>query len=98
MCVNTQGNPPWKIENDQETRKKESEKFGEISKEFEEESNGGGHEKINWESGVGKDGGEMANFCDVEIRAPKSKYADRAQEIHIKVIHSLIDSIERKIC
>ena len=44
---------------------------------------------------TGKDGGEMASICDVEIRAPKSKYADRAQEIHIKVIHSLIDFVER---
>jgi D-sedoheptulose 7-phosphate isomerase len=46
---------------------------------------------------TGKDGGKMASLCDVEIRAPKSDYADRAQEIHIKVIHSLIDYIERKL-
>ncbi|MDX1445231.1 D-sedoheptulose 7-phosphate isomerase [Lishizhenia sp.] len=45
---------------------------------------------------TGKDGGKMADLCDVEIRAPHSKYADRAQEIHIKVIHSLIDYVERK--
>lgn len=43
---------------------------------------------------TGKDGGKMASFCDVEIRAPFSSYADRAQEIHIKIIHSLIDFIE----
>ena len=43
---------------------------------------------------TGKDGGAMANLCDVEVRAPESKYADRAQEIHIKVIHSLIDYVE----
>ena len=43
---------------------------------------------------TGKDGGKMASLCDVEIRAPKSNYADRAQEIHIKVIHSLIHCIE----
>ena len=43
---------------------------------------------------TGKDGGSMARLCDVEIRAPKSEYADRAQEIHIKVIHSLIDYVE----
>jgi len=43
---------------------------------------------------TGKDGGEMASLCDVEIRAPHSEFADRAQEIHIKVIHALIDSIE----
>lgn len=46
---------------------------------------------------TGKDGGAMASLCDVEIRAPHSNYADRAQEIHIKVIHSFIDSIERKL-
>jgi D-sedoheptulose 7-phosphate isomerase len=43
---------------------------------------------------TGKDGGKMAGLCDVEIRAPKSDYSDRAQEIHIKVIHSLIDYVE----
>lgn len=46
---------------------------------------------------TGKDGGQMAASCDVEIRSPKSNYADRAQEIHIKVIHSLIDYVERNI-
>ena len=44
---------------------------------------------------TGKDGGQLAGLAEVEIRAPKSDYADRAQEIHIKVIHSLIDFIER---
>jgi D-sedoheptulose 7-phosphate isomerase len=43
---------------------------------------------------TGKDGGKMAAAVDVEVRAPHSKYADRAQEIHIKVIHSLMDYIE----
>ncbi len=46
---------------------------------------------------TGKDGGAMATLCDIEIRAPHSQYADRAQEIHIKIIHSLIDYIERNI-
>ena len=46
---------------------------------------------------TGKDGGKMAGMCDVEIRAPHSAYADRAQEIHIKVIHCLIDTIERGV-
>lgn len=43
---------------------------------------------------TGKDGGKMASLCDAEIRAPYSKYADRAQEIHIKVIHCLIQFVE----
>lgn len=46
---------------------------------------------------TGKTGGHMAPLCDIEIRAPHSEYADRAQEIHIKIIHSLIDYIERNI-
>ncbi|MBL0340412.1 MAG: D-sedoheptulose 7-phosphate isomerase [Bacteroidetes bacterium] len=46
---------------------------------------------------TGKDGGKMASLCDVEIRAPHSKYADRAQEIHIKVIHSIILTVEQQL-
>ncbi|MGZ4116929.1 MAG: D-sedoheptulose 7-phosphate isomerase [Bacteroidia bacterium] len=46
---------------------------------------------------TGKDGGKIAPLCDVEIRAPHSKYADRAQEIHIKVIHSLIQIVEENL-
>ena len=46
---------------------------------------------------TGKDGGAMASLCDVEIRAPYSQYADRAQEIHIKVIHSLIHYVENNL-
>ena len=45
----------------------------------------------------GKDGGLLKDLCDIEIRAPHSNYADRAQEIHIKVIHSLIQYIEDHI-
>lgn len=46
---------------------------------------------------TGKDGGKIKDLCDIEIRAPKSEYADRAQEIHIKVIHALIDGIENRL-
>lgn len=46
---------------------------------------------------TGKDGGKMTGLCDIEIRAPYSKYADRTQEIHIKVIHSLIHFVEENI-
>lgn len=45
----------------------------------------------------GKSGGQLAQLADVEIRAPFSKYADRAQEVHIKVIHSLIHLVEEKL-
>lgn len=46
---------------------------------------------------TGKTGGALADYADVEIRAPHSAYADRVQEIHIKVIHSLIHYIEQAI-
>ena len=46
---------------------------------------------------TGKDGGKLSRISDVEIRAPKSPYSDRAQEIHIKIIHSLIHFIELKL-
>lgn len=46
---------------------------------------------------TGKDGGLLSSLCDIEIRAPFSEFADRAQEIHIKVIHALIDHIERTL-
>jgi len=44
---------------------------------------------------TGKDGGQLADLADLEIRAPHSPYADRAQEIHIKIIHSFILGIEQ---
>lgn len=44
---------------------------------------------------TGKDGGQMAGLADVEIRVPHFGYADRIQEIHIKVIHILIMLIEK---
>ncbi len=46
---------------------------------------------------TGKDGGSLASICDVEIRGPHSQYSDRIQEIHIKVIHALIQGIEVKL-
>ena len=41
-----------------------------------------------------KDGGKMKNMCDVNICVPWNGYSDRIQEIHIKVIHILIEQIE----
>ncbi len=46
---------------------------------------------------TGKDGGQLAGISDVEIRAPHHGYADRIQEIHIKVIHILILLIEQLV-
>jgi len=43
---------------------------------------------------TGKEGGWLSDLVDLEIRAPHSNFADRAQEIHIKIIHTIIDGIE----
>ena len=46
---------------------------------------------------TGKLGGQLADMADIEIRAPHNGYSDRIQEIHIKVIHVLIQQIEAKV-
>jgi D-sedoheptulose 7-phosphate isomerase len=46
---------------------------------------------------TGKSGGKLAGLCDVEIRAPHSEYSDRIQEIHIKIIHSIIFMVENEL-
>ncbi|MBM3417775.1 MAG: D-sedoheptulose 7-phosphate isomerase [Bacteroidetes bacterium] len=46
---------------------------------------------------TGKNGGKLSQLADLEIRAPYSEYADRAQEIHIKIIHVLIVGIEKNL-
>lgn len=46
---------------------------------------------------TGKDGGKMAGLADVEVRVPHFGYADRIQEVHIKVIHILIMLIEKEL-
>lgn len=43
----------------------------------------------------GKDGGKMRGLADAEIIVPHQGYADRIQEIHIKVIHILIGLVEK---
>ncbi len=47
---------------------------------------------------TGKDGGQLATFDNVfEVRVDHLGYADRIQEIHIKVIHILIQLIEKEL-
>ncbi|MCE2573433.1 D-sedoheptulose 7-phosphate isomerase [Motilimonas eburnea] len=46
---------------------------------------------------TGKDGGKMAGLADIEIRVPHFGYADRIQEVHIKIIHILIMLIEKEM-
>jgi D-sedoheptulose 7-phosphate isomerase len=46
---------------------------------------------------TGKDGGAIGRdaLADIEIRVSHTGYADRVQEIHIKVIHALIQLVEK---
>ena len=46
---------------------------------------------------TGKDGGKLAGQADVEIRVPHFGYADRIQEVHIKIIHLFILLIEKLV-
>ncbi len=46
---------------------------------------------------TGKDGGQLAHHCDVEIRVPHFGFADRIQEVHIKAIHIMIMLIEKLV-
>ena len=46
---------------------------------------------------LGKDGGKLAGEADVELTVPHFGYADRIQEIHIKVIHIIIQLVEKLV-
>ena len=46
---------------------------------------------------TGKGGGRMAEIGDIVINVPHHGFADRIQEIHIKVIHILILLIEKRV-
>jgi len=45
----------------------------------------------------GKDGGKLAPLADVELRVSHHGYADRIQEVHIKIIHILMLLIEKQV-
>ena len=44
---------------------------------------------------TGRGGGALKALCDAAVDVPSDGYADRVQEVHIKVIHAWIDLIER---
>ena len=43
---------------------------------------------------TGKSGGKLKEMCDVSLHVNYQGYSDRIQEIHIKIIHILIEVIE----
>ncbi|MDR2131130.1 MAG: D-sedoheptulose 7-phosphate isomerase [Odoribacteraceae bacterium] len=46
---------------------------------------------------TGQTGGKMADRCDVTIRVPWGGHSDRVQELHIKIIHILIECVEERL-
>jgi D-sedoheptulose 7-phosphate isomerase len=46
---------------------------------------------------TGKPGATLGTLADIEICTPGGRFADRTQELHIKVIHILIESVERRL-
>ena len=46
---------------------------------------------------TGNEGGKLGPLVDIEIRVPHKGYADRIQEVHIKIIHVLILLIEKQV-
>jgi len=46
---------------------------------------------------TGKEGGALAALADVALQVPHLGFADRIQEIHIKIIHCLIEEIEERM-
>lgn len=46
---------------------------------------------------TGKPDSLLGSIADVDISAPAGNFADRVQELHIKVIHILIELVERKM-
>jgi D-sedoheptulose 7-phosphate isomerase len=46
---------------------------------------------------MGRERAPLAESADIAIVTAASQYADRVQELHIKVIHILIELVERKL-
>lgn len=45
----------------------------------------------------GRSGSPLAKVCDFDICTPAGAFADRVQECHIKVVHILIEIVERSL-
>ena len=46
---------------------------------------------------LGKHGGKVAADVDIPIVVPEATTADRIQEIHIQMIHAVIEAVEREL-
>jgi len=46
---------------------------------------------------LGKGGGRLKDLVDVAIVVPSAQTSDRIQEVHIKVLHIVIEAVERRL-
>ncbi|MBC7955764.1 MAG: SIS domain-containing protein [Cytophagales bacterium] len=46
---------------------------------------------------TGRPGATLSQLADIDICTPGGQFADRVQELHIKIIHILIESVERRL-
>ena len=46
---------------------------------------------------LGKGGGQLGAMVDVAVVVPRATTSDRIQEVHIKVIHCVIEAVERQL-
>lgn len=47
---------------------------------------------------TGRSGSKLEDLADVCVITPGGQFADRVQELHIKVLHILIELVERHFC
>jgi len=46
---------------------------------------------------LGKGGGKARSLVDVPIVVPRAETSDRIQEVHIKILHIVIEAVERRM-
>ena len=46
---------------------------------------------------LGKGGGQLKDMADIAIVVPNAQTSDRIQEVHIKVLHIVIEAVERRL-
>ena len=46
---------------------------------------------------LGRDGGKLASAVDLPILVPRSNTSDRIQEVHMTVLHAVIEAVERRL-
>lgn len=46
---------------------------------------------------LGRGGGRMRELCDVAVVVPLATTSDRVQEVHIQVVHAVIEAVERRL-